>query len=140
MQNLAKKFRRGAKMLILGASLMGLAGCATTGGIKQNNTDYKFLDSYNGYRVIERDSDIYLERLDGSESRRITNTPDVKESFATISKDGNYIAYNEVCGNEWEHQNHKYYIIKKENDDNSRKQISFEEMRKLNIERERYKE
>lgn len=125
-------------LFFLWLGLMGLAGCATTSEFAvHNEPNYRFLDSYKGYRLVERNNDIYLEKLDGSESRRITNTPNINERYATISKEGEYIAYEEDRGG---YYNAQYYLIKFNSDDSIRKRISLEEIRRISIERERYKE
>lgn len=134
--SLTRRFGNGARLFLAGAyltGLIGLGGCATTGSAVQNTQSEigyeKFYDSYGDYKIVGRDNDIYLEKLDGSESRRITNTSSIKEDFAIFSKDGNYIAYHENTD--------RHYIIRSNTDDRERKEISFDEI--SNIIEERYR-
>jgi len=128
--------KRGAKMLILGAGLMGLttlAGCATTGNYAEDNSQRNFgYDSFDDmkgdYKLVGRNKDIYLEKLDGSESRQITHTPLVKETSA-FSAEGNYIIVMENYENQHDRRNphQKFFLIKRDTDDSTRKEISADE-------------
>lgn len=107
------RLRRGAGCLLIGTSLLGsalLGGCAT---IDNNGLSYydkrvldkimqeareevaqkRFKDSYNGFRIISENKDLYIEKVDGSEKRKITNTPELPETWAFITKDRGYIIY-----------------------------------------------
>lgn len=91
-----------ASLLLLGASLMGVSGCATMP--VNNSLNYEFLDSQGEQKLIKKNNDLYVEKLDGSGSRRITFTPDIEEFDGEIR--GNYITYLEQTG--WSNQ--KYYV------------------------------
>jgi len=86
---------RNTIFILVGLGLLGLTGCKSVPVSKsQNEIGYEgFYDSYGNYRLVRRNNDIWMEKLDGSESRRITNTPAILERKAYFSKDGNYIIY-----------------------------------------------
>ena len=115
---------RSVNMLLIGAGLAGvlaLGGCATTGSYAQSesNVDYeKFLDSYGDYKLVRRNNDIWMEKLDGSESRQITHTPNTKETGAFFSKDRGYIAFS------LDYLDGPFYLVKSDADDKSKKEIS----------------
>lgn len=110
-----------AVSLVIGS--LALNGCATTSGVNQSNIDYDLQDtSKDGdYKLIRKDNDIFLEKIDGSESRQITHTPYIRE-YPNFTKNEKYIVYFE------EGQRHKYdfkyFIVPIEKDDSSRKEIS----------------
>ena len=114
---------------LLGASL-GLGGCATGGaGYVQSNVGYeKFCDSKGEYRLVSKNNDVYLEKLDGTESRQITHTPKIQETTANFSKNGKSILYVEelsaglLAGVYW-----KDYVVESDKDDSSRREISASE-------------
>lgn len=81
--------------LLLGASLLGLNGCATVGAVQNGSMDYDFLDSYGEYKALRRNNDIYLENLDGSISQKKTNTPNIWENECSFRANGKYLIYSE---------------------------------------------
>lgn len=93
------KLGRGAKLFLIGSylvGLIGLAGCATTSELANNNIGYEeFFDSYGDYKLVGRNNDVYMEKLDGSESKKITHTPGIKEGDAFFVEKGKYIVYFE---------------------------------------------
>ena len=119
--------------LLLGASLFGLAGCAALYSIDPNVPHDEYFDSHGDYRLIERNNDIYMEKIDRSESRQITHTPNVREKSASFVKDGNYIIYfDENAPN-----GYSAYLVKTEEDDSKRIRISDGEARILLYEKYR---
>jgi|GEM_PF-3342676 hypothetical protein len=116
--------RKGAACLVVGLGLMGLAGCATTGSAVQNTQNEigyeKFYDAHGDYKLVGRNNDIYLEKLDGSESKRITHTPNTLEMGANFVADGKYIVYTEEG-------TYAHFLITKEEDDSNKKLISTKE-------------
>ena len=52
------------------------------------------MDRKGDLRLVNRDDDLYIERSDGSQSRRATNTPDVIELGAKFSANGQSIVYS----------------------------------------------
>lgn len=122
------KFRRGVAGLLVGLGLLGMTGCATTGEYATNNSSEigyeKFFDSYGDYRLVRRNNDVWIEKLDGSESRQITHTPNVKEERADFSKDNNYILYLEYHYRDGEGRDHgKAYRTKRNSDDSTKQEI-----------------
>jgi hypothetical protein len=101
--------------------------CAIAGDNEAKNktvgADYEYLDSRGDYRLIEKNKDVYIEKLDGSEGRQITHTPDIEESGAQFSKDGKYIIFT-VRADPKEAYSFKCYLIKRDSDDSTRKEIS----------------
>lgn len=124
-EKIQKHLVRGLLPIILAGSVLGVSGCATTGSAVQNNLGYEFLDSYGDYKIVRKDNDTYLEKLDGSESKRLTHTPDVYEDGYFVSR-GKYIRYRETHG-----KSGRYFVISIDGDDSNRKEISLEEYLKL---------
>lgn len=100
------------KIAFLFCVLMGLAGCATAGSSiysndngmtadereiviknRQEKSEQRLKDVYNGYKLISESNDLFIVKLDGNERSRITSTPEVKETWAIITKDGSCVAY-----------------------------------------------
>jgi Tol biopolymer transport system component len=116
-------------MILLVAGLTGTNGCA---GIPVNNVQNqvgyeKFFDSQGDERLIEKNNDLYLEKIDGSESRRITNTPKIKERTAYFSKNGRYIVYFDETISD----GYGAYLVQTNEDDSRKIKISEDEARKL---------
>lgn len=102
---------------MLGASLMGLAGCATTG-----QYDGWVSEQRGEYKLITRNDDLYLEKLDGSESKQLTHTPNYPSGGARFIQGGKYIVYGENNGSVFD--TGRWYIIPAEGDDSQRKEIT----------------
>lgn len=51
------------------------------------------LDRRDGYVLVTRGNDLYIETEDGGSSRRMTHTPDEPEISASFGKEGGYIRY-----------------------------------------------
>jgi hypothetical protein len=126
MENLIRKC---AASVLIGLGLLGLGGCATGGNYSvQDDIGYeKFLALRGDYRLVERNNDVYLEKIDGSDSRQITHTPDIREFGADFACDGKYILYSEDAPDYSAKIRGKYYRINYNSDDSSRKQISLDE-------------
>jgi len=127
------RLKSGFLTLMIGASLMGLAGCATTGSYAEDNSQRNFgYDSFDDlkgeYKLVEKNNDVYLEKIDGSDSKQITHTPLVKETSA-FSSEGNYIIVMENYENQRDRRNshQKFFLIKRDSDDSTRKEISADE-------------
>jgi len=126
----------GAVSLLAGLILMGLAtlaGCATTGSYAEDNSQRNFgYDSFDDlkgeYKLVKKNNDVYLEKIDGSDSKQITHTPLVKETGA-FSAEGNYIIVMEEYENPHDRRNphQKFFLIKRDSDDSTRKEISADE-------------
>ena len=67
-----------------------LTGCATT---PYQRLGYEFIDRRGDLRLVKRDNDLYLEKFDGSESKRVTYAPDTCEHKVCFSKNGKFILY-----------------------------------------------
>ena len=78
-----------AGITLLGSTL-GITGCATT---PYNRLGYKFIGRNEDSKLVRRNNDLYIEKINGSDSRRITNTPETCEDLACFSKNGEYILY-----------------------------------------------
>ena len=103
----------------VGLGLMGLAGCATTGQYEMHAWAQK-----GEYKIITRNDDLYLEKLDGSDSKQLTHTPAKTNTYARFVADGKYIVYGEINSNG---VGSRYYIIPADSDDSQRKEISEQE-------------
>ena len=111
---------------LFGLSLMGLAGCATTGSyaVENNNLGYEEFFSLRGdQRLVRKNNDVYLEKEDGTESKRVTYTPNIKENYAAFSTDGKYIMYNEMFPTQADYR-YKYYKVNSDCNQNTKKEIS----------------
>lgn len=117
--------RRCFSALALGLGLMGLAGCATT-----SLSEGYFFQQRGEYQLVNRNNDLYLERLDGKESRRLTNTPENVEFKARFVADGEYIIYLEFA-RRFPVEAHKAFIIPADGDDSERKEITQEQLETL---------
>ena len=102
---------------LIGLSLMGLAGCATTG-----QYDGWVSEQRGDYKLITRNDEIYMEKLDGSESRQLTHTPNYPSGGARFIQGGKYIVYAENNGSIFD--TGKAYIIPADGDDSQRKEIT----------------
>ncbi|MDD5195045.1 MAG: hypothetical protein PHQ96_05155 [Candidatus Omnitrophica bacterium] len=71
------------------------SGCAGIGDAQNNHIGDTFIAT-NGrdYKIIRRNNDLYIEKLDGSDAKRITLTPAIYES-AQFSSNGKNIIYTE---------------------------------------------
>ncbi|MCX5713897.1 MAG: hypothetical protein NT033_03620 [Candidatus Omnitrophica bacterium] len=124
---------RNSILIFLCFALIGLSGCATSGSYAEDNSQRNFgYDSFDDlkgeYKLVEKNNDAYLEKIDGSESRQITHTPLVKETSA-FSAEGNYIIVMEEYENTHDRRNphQKFFLIKRDSDDSTRKEISADE-------------
>lgn len=117
-------------LILLCIVLLGLvSGCAT---VPVSNIGYeKFYDSYGDHKLVGRNNDIYLEKLDGSESRQITHTPNNKERLAWFTKSGDYIVY----WDETTPSGYGAYLTNIKEDDSKRIHISEDEASKLMYEK-----
>lgn len=126
-------------ILLLGANLIGLAGCASvenTSGyitieqaerwadkraveIRKELSEKRFRDAYNGKQIISEGYDLYI--IEGGNKRRVTNTPDIKETGAFFTKDGTFIIYVTTDEN---FMTAKYSIQPSDKDDNYKEEIS----------------
>ena len=115
--------------LALLGSALSLTGCATTGyanGAKSGVSYDKYHDSYGEYRIVSRNNDLYVEKLDGSEKRKITNTPHLREFCAHFARKGDFIVYGEAVGL---YGLAKYYKVKLNGENPVKIEISLEEYR-----------
>jgi hypothetical protein len=137
-EKIKKHLARGLLPIIFASSVLGTSGCATTSEMynteKSTNIDYSCLDLRGEYKLTMRDNDVYLEKIDGSEKRQITHTPEIKEHNAVFSGDGNYIIFIERYQNpKGEDPIFKYFLTKKDSDDSTKKEISINEAYYLSI-------
>lgn len=151
MKNISSKFRRGAAGFLLGASLVGiglmglatLAGCASIKEYTQpieyyqherevkrmeEKLGYKFLGMKENKELILKDNDIYLQKIDGTGSKQITHTPQLKEHTAVFSADGNYIIFVErYDAPRGKDPIFEYFVIKSDSDDSTKREITLDE-------------
>lgn len=117
-------------MILLFTGLIGAVGCATVPSTMQRSEiGYEqFYDSQGDYKLVGKNNDVYIERLDGSESRQITHTPSMKEGYAYFTKNGKYILYAYRAGE-------GAFMVKRGEDDNNQKRISEKEFSNLMYEK-----
>lgn len=94
-----------------GLSMLGMSGCASTQGYVSNVDHQKFYDSYGEYKLVRRNNDIWMEKLDGGEGKRVTNTPEIEEGSAYFVSDGNYIAYRTIVSRD--NDSYRYFVTSK---------------------------
>lgn len=70
-----------------------LTECVNPHSIAVSDMNYSFFDRIGEIRVVGRNKDLYIEKMDGSDSRRITSTAETYERDAFFSKDGRYVVY-----------------------------------------------
>lgn len=102
-----------------------LTGCATT-GLREGHVWAQ--NDTNEHQIITKNDDLYLEKLDGSESKRLTHTPELSEWDARFAGNGKYIIYGEIRNSV---DSGKLYIIPANGDDSQRKEISQQQMDSL---------
>ena len=112
----------GVLALPLALSMLGMSGCASTQGYVSNVDYEKFYDSFGEYKLVGRNNDIYLEKLDGSESKQVTHSPKLVEEFADFIDDGKYVHFR--VGD-------RRFIIDPHKDGSEPKEISSEESTEL---------
>ena len=52
-----------------------------------------FYDRYGDMMLVGRDNDIYIDKIDGTDSRKVTSTPDLIELDAFFGLGGRYVVY-----------------------------------------------
>jgi hypothetical protein len=122
------KIIRDVVFLIMLASLTGLPGYINVANAAAGDVDY--VNSCGEHRIVRINHDLYIEKLDGSERRQLTNTPDIEEGGAFFTKDGKYIVYFEgepTADSRIDSQDRQNYIIKSDGNDSMRRKISFNE-------------
>ena len=114
---------------IVGLSSMCLiAGCGGRATIASGGYNHYFA-KYGEYNLVSKNSDLYMEKVDGSKSKRLTFTPKFKEDFAFIIGNSGYIAYSvyETTSKMNLSKPNKYYIQNMDMGPRSRKSISEKE-------------
>ncbi|MBI4845702.1 MAG: hypothetical protein HY810_04415 [Candidatus Omnitrophica bacterium] len=103
-------------------------GCAKKGTIASGGYNHHFA-RYGEYNLISKNSDLYMEKTDGTHSKRLTFTPKFKEDFAFIVGNTGYLAYSvyEGMGKLNLSKPNKYYIQNMDMPFKSRKKITEQE-------------
>lgn len=136
MPDIVNIFKRGAASFLVGLSLMGLAGCATgpygttaeiyvrDPGISDEVGYDQYFDMLGDHKLVGRKNDIYIEKIDGTESRQLTHSPNHAKT-AFFCDDGKYITYLEWNGPYIGYPTGgDYFIIDSKSDDSTKKAIS----------------
>lgn len=138
-------------MLAVGIG-MGTQGCVSAGGystvqqgqkltkieeeivirVRREDSEKKLKDVYNGYKIISEDNDLYIEKIDGTEKRRLTNTPNVKETWGFISKDGQCVSYKTTDST---YLKEEIFVLPINKDDSLREKIDDNQWENLHSER-----
>lgn len=134
--SLKDKVKKGVSKALLpfvvAGSVLGASGCATTGGYAESNSNIgyeKFYDSYGDYKLVQKNNDVWMEKLDGSEApKQITHTPDKLESIAFFSVNSKYIFYSENKTPNYIIGEGPHYLIPMGLNDERKKEIGREEM------------
>ncbi|MGD9014699.1 MAG: hypothetical protein PVI33_01565 [Candidatus Omnitrophota bacterium] len=137
------------KFALLLALPLFLGGCATESQytkitetktkeqIEEERLGYQFKDRSGDLRLVMRNNDLYIEKIDGSDTRRITYSPAVMEYFANFSKDGRYVFYTtanskdemyaKIIDGYYVGVGKHFFLQSVEEDDRNRNEISFGE-------------
>lgn len=115
------KVKTGVASFLLGVSLMGVAGCETFCPPIDTTQPY-FLESREDWKLYKLNNDLYLEKLDGSENKRLTFSPGEMEWPVRFIRDGKYVVYCEM-----KNGSEKYYIQPVEKNAEDRKEIRGDE-------------
>ncbi len=113
------------------SSLCFISGCASRDTIGSGGYTHRFA-RYGEYNLVSKNNDLYIEKLDGRDSKRLTFTPKFKESFAFIVGNTGYVAYSVYEGSakiDLSKPN-RYYIQNLDLNRSSRKRISEDEFNK----------
>jgi len=113
------------KRLVLGVIFIGVISLMECVIARSGADDlyYEFLDSYGEYKLLRRANDLYIEKLDGSESRKITYTPNNYE-VGYLIEDAKYLL---VAETQLDGKTIKYYVIPSDKDDTKKKEIIIDE-------------
>ncbi len=105
---------------------MVAGGCATPFYTSEEaRLEHKFFANYGELRLVSRNNDIRLEKLNSSdEGRQITHTPSLTEGKAFFVLSGKYIVYDEEHCCPFERD---FFIIPADSDDSQRKEITVSE-------------
>jgi len=136
--------KRGAAGLLVGIGLMGLVGCATTGSYAQTQQqkpaqqyeeiDYEKTNLLYSNRVVGKpdfyndeavfsviippippaNMEIFISNRDGTNQKRLTDTPDDSESCPFETKDGKNIVFRSI---NLKKKTNKDYIMNKDGTD-----------------------
>ena len=85
-------------------------------------------DIKGDYELVSIDRDLYIRKRDGSETRRLTNTPRIDECGQFV-ENTDYVAYYEK--DDQGLMSGTYYVISRYGDDTDRKEISWEGYKKI---------
>ncbi|MFH1459988.1 MAG: hypothetical protein ABIG64_06415 [Candidatus Omnitrophota bacterium] len=77
-------------MLTFLASGCGQKVMLASGGYNQH------FARYGNYNLVSKNSDLYMEKIDGKETKRLTFTPKQKEDFAFMVSNSGYVAYSVI--------------------------------------------
>ena len=119
---------------LLLACLFPLGGCATSENYVSNVDYEEFYDASGEHKLVRRNNDIWMENLDGSESRQLTNTPAVKEWIAEFILEGRYVLYSTTEGRT---EHFRYFIATVSGGDVKTREVDKEEWGHLSREETR---
>jgi len=132
-------------LTLLGGTLGLTGGCATVqtryeqrGWTKLANTKFNAVSGTHNSLVLEKENDLYVAKREHlanwdwgtsvfiKDVRRITHTPDVKETEVRYHGEGGYITYfaNDGDGGHW-------YMQPLSGDDSNRQEISVSDMMEI---------
>ncbi|MFA5008712.1 MAG: hypothetical protein WC546_05780 [Candidatus Omnitrophota bacterium] len=110
-------------MLAIVIQIGFLAGCVVERPLR--DVYYKFYDSYDDYVLARKDGDLYVEKLNRTDSRRVTFNPKETKTDAMFTKNGRCIVYsvNRCCIE----PKIAYYMQPVDKDDSARTEIAAKE-------------
>lgn len=119
------------------------AECAAQQEAMKDDSEAYFYDRYGDLMLIGRGMDIYIEMIDGSDSRKITSTLDLPELDAFFGLGGRYVLYKvekktSVFDKTHDYQN-EYFMQKTDDTDITKVKIGELVYRDLKMERIREK-
>ncbi|MFH2137729.1 MAG: hypothetical protein ABII88_04400 [Candidatus Omnitrophota bacterium] len=108
-----------------------VAGCGKRVMLGGGGYNHNFA-RYGEYNLVSKNSDLYMDRVNGKDSRRLTFSPKVKEDFAFVLGNTGYVVYSVI---EDISKPKKYYIQNMDTSYKTRKKITEQEFNKYLRER-----
>lgn len=107
-----------------------LNGSVAASAVENSAIDYNtFYDTNGEYRLVGRNNDVWIEKIDGSEKRQITHTPSVREDEAYFVMGSKYIVFGKI--NYSQAYLSKVYLVAFDKDDTAKKEITMQEAKSL---------
>lgn len=83
--------------LIAGMAVLifAAAGCGQKAMMANGGSIHHFA-KWGEYNLVSKNGDLYIDKADGTKSKRLTFTPTMKEDFAFVVGNTGYVAYSVI--------------------------------------------